>query len=38
LASSMTWQDAIGQDVVLATFDQQLTKAGSDAGLRVWPE
>jgi hypothetical protein len=31
-------QDAIGQDVVLATFDQQLTKAGPEVGLRVWPE
>jgi predicted nucleic acid-binding protein len=38
LASAMAWQDAIGQDVVMATFDQQLTKAGPEVGLRVWPE
>ena len=38
LASAMVWQDAIGQDVVLATFDQHLTKAGPEVGLRVWPE
>ncbi len=38
LASALTWQDAIGQDVVLATFDQQLTSAGPEVGLRVWPE
>lgn len=37
LASALAWQDAIGQDVVLATFDQQLTKAGPEVGLRVWP-
>jgi uncharacterized protein len=38
LASALAWQDAIGQDVVLATFDHQLTKAGPEVGLRVWPE
>jgi predicted nucleic acid-binding protein len=38
LAAALTWQDAIGQDAVLATFDQQLTKASVEAGLRVWPE
>jgi len=37
LASAFAWQDAVGQDVVLATFDQQLTTAGAAAGLRVWP-
>jgi predicted nucleic acid-binding protein len=37
LASALAWQDAIGQDVSLATFDQQLTKAGPELGLRVWP-
>lgn len=38
LASALVWQDSIGQDVVLATFDQQLTRAGAAAGLCVWPE
>jgi predicted nucleic acid-binding protein len=38
LASALAWQDAIGQDVLLATFDQQLTRAAPEIGLRVWPE
>lgn len=38
LASALVWQDSIGQDAVLATFDQQLTRAGVEAGLRVWPQ
>jgi predicted nucleic acid-binding protein len=37
LASALAWQDAIGQDVFLATFDQPLAKAGPEVGLRVWP-
>lgn len=38
LASALTWQDAIGQPVVLATFDRQLWDAAPHAGLRVWPD
>ena len=38
LASALVWQDSIGQDAVLATFAKQLTRAGVEAGLRVWPE
>jgi len=38
LAAALTWQDAIGEDVVLATFDRQLWKAAPGAGLRAWPE
>jgi predicted nucleic acid-binding protein len=38
LASAVTWQESIGEDVVLATFDRQLWKAASNAGLQVWPE
>lgn len=38
LASALACQNTIGQDVVLATFDKQLTKAGPTVGLRVWPE
>ena len=38
LASALTWQESIGQDVVLATFDGQLREAASGAGLQVWPE
>lgn len=37
LAAALTWRDAIGQDVLLATFDQQLAQAGAEAGLQVWP-
>jgi uncharacterized protein len=37
LASALTWQDALGQEVVLATFDRQLWEAGPEAGLRAWP-
>jgi uncharacterized protein len=38
LAAALTWQDWIGQDVVLATFDRQLWASASGAGLRAWPE
>jgi len=38
LASAVTWQESIGEDVVLATFDRQLWEAAPDAGLQVWPE
>jgi len=37
LASALVWQDAIGRDVVLATFDQVLKIAAAAAGLQVWP-
>ncbi len=38
LASAMTWQDALGQEIVLATFDRQLWDSARDAGLRAWPD
>lgn len=38
LASAVTWQESIGEDVVVATFDRQLWEAAPDAGLQVWPE
>ncbi len=38
LASALAWQDSIGQDVILATFDRQLWQTAPGAGLRVWPE
>lgn len=38
LASALTWQESIGQDVLLATFDGQLWEAAPGAGLQVWPE
>jgi predicted nucleic acid-binding protein len=38
LASALTWQESIGEDVFLGTFDGQLWKAAPGAGLKVWPE
>jgi predicted nucleic acid-binding protein len=38
LASALAWQDSVGQDVTLATFDRQLWQTAPEAGLRVWPE
>lgn len=38
LAAALTWQDSIGQDVVLATFDRQLWDAAPRVGLQAWPE
>ncbi len=38
LPSALTWQESIGHDVVLATFDGQLWEAAPGAGLHVWPE
>jgi predicted nucleic acid-binding protein len=38
LASALTWQEAVGAEITLATFDRQLWDAGRNAGLRVWPE
>jgi predicted nucleic acid-binding protein len=38
LASALTWQDALGQEIVLATFDRQLWEVAPQAGLRAWPE
>jgi len=38
LASAVTWQESIGEDVVMATFDQQLWQAAPAAGVQVWPE
>lgn len=37
LAAAVTWRDALGQEVVLATFDRQLWDAGRTMGLTAWP-
>ncbi len=37
LAAALTWQDSIGQDVILATFDRQLWESAPQAGLQAWP-
>jgi predicted nucleic acid-binding protein len=38
LASALVWQDAIGRDVVFATFDQALMDAAVATGLQGWPD
>jgi len=38
LASALTWQEAVGAAITLATFDRQLWDAGQKAGVRIWPE
>jgi predicted nucleic acid-binding protein len=38
LASGLTWQESAGQEIVLATFDQQLWEAAKRTGLKPWPD
>ena len=38
LASALTWQESFGEEIVLATFDQQLWDAAKHTGLTPWPE
>ena len=38
LASALTWQEAAGEEIVLATFDHQLWDAAKRAGLNAWPD
>jgi predicted nucleic acid-binding protein len=38
LAAALTWRDAVGQDVVLATFDRHLWEASLQAGVEAWPK
>jgi hypothetical protein len=38
LASAMTWQEGVGADITLATFDRRLWDAGRKAGVQIWPE
>ncbi len=38
LAAALVWRDAVGQEVILATFDRELWEAAGRAGLRPWPE
>jgi len=38
LASALTWQESVGEEIALATFDQQLWKAATRTGLKPWPE
>ena len=38
LASALTWQESIGVNALLATFDRQLWKAARGMRVRAWPE
>lgn len=38
LASALTWQESVGQAIVVATFDQHLWEAATRSGLTPWPE
>jgi predicted nucleic acid-binding protein len=38
LASAMTWQESVGEQIVLATFDQQLWEAARRTGFKAWPD
>ena len=38
LASALTWQESVGEEIVLATFDQQLWEAARQAGMKAWPD
>jgi predicted nucleic acid-binding protein len=38
LASALTWQESAGEEIVLATFDQQLWEAAKRSGLKAWPD
>lgn len=37
LASALTWQELVGAEITLATFDRQLWDAGKKAGVQIWP-
>ena len=38
LASALAWQEAVGAEMVFATFDRQLWEAARQAGMEAWPE
>jgi predicted nucleic acid-binding protein len=38
LASALTWQESVGVEIVLATFDRQLWEAAKRTGLKAWPD
>jgi predicted nucleic acid-binding protein len=38
LASALSWQDSVGTEIVLATFDRQLWDVAPKAGLKAWPD
>jgi uncharacterized protein len=38
LSSALTWQESVGTEIVLATFDPQLWEAAPKTGLKAWPD
>ena len=38
LASALSWQESVGEEIALATFDQQLWEAAKRTGLNPWPD
>jgi predicted nucleic acid-binding protein len=38
LSSALLWQDSLGREVTMATFDRQLWQAAEGRGLRPFPE
>jgi uncharacterized protein len=38
LASALSWQESVSEEIVLATFDQQLWEAAKRTGLKAWPD
>jgi uncharacterized protein len=38
LASALTWQESVGEEIVVATFDPQLWEAAKRTGLEPWPD
>lgn len=38
LAAMLVWQDALGQEITLATFNHQLWEAARQRGLKLFPE
>ncbi|MEE9264089.1 MAG: type II toxin-antitoxin system VapC family toxin [Vicinamibacteria bacterium] len=37
LSAALVWEEALGESILLATFDRQLKRAGQQAGIAVWP-
>lgn len=38
LASAITWQESVGEEITVVTFDQQLWEAAKRSGLKAWPD
>lgn len=38
LAAAVIWQEAIGEIITLATFDQKLWEAAKEYGIYAWPD